>query len=179
MPSLGGDSYRDRRQSGSGGTSTRLKVVQLGYNLRAELRQKLLPFSTTPSASFEGVRARVETVAHRSHQRRRSGIPVGGGDMIRDAGKSEDGLLGDSFFSDSAGPSVRELLTYHLLQTAPYLITRFRLPTIVWCYRRSFESQSTTCACLAMRLPPRRLGRWPMPSLVCSCGAAGARPLGA
>ena len=129
MPSLGGDSFTvDSGDQGLAGQALRLKVVQLGYNLRAELRQKLLPFfDYAIGVDFEGVRARVETVAPIGRTSGEGqGIPVGGGDMIRDAGKSESGFLGDSFFSHSSGPSVRELLTYHLLQTAPYLITRFR-----------------------------------------------------
>jgi hypothetical protein len=129
-PSLGGDTFSvDNGATPGGGQAYKLKVVQLGYNLRAELRQKLAGFfDYALGLDFEGLRARVETVAPLGHGGGEGqNIPVGGGTMVTDAGRSESGFFSDSFFSDANGSSVRELLIYNLVQTAPYLITRFHL----------------------------------------------------
>ena len=122
-PSFGGDTFSvDNSAQPGGGQAIKLNTVQLGYNLRAELRQKLFGrFDYALGLDFEGVRASVETLAPLGH----------GGDssasMIVDAGRSESGFFGDSFFSDASGGSVRELMIYNLVQTSPYLITHFRL----------------------------------------------------
>ena len=132
MPSLGGDTFTlDTGEPGLGGSPIRLKVRQLGYNLRGELKQKVL---TSPSLSvdyaagldFEGSYAQVETLAPLGPVGGDSqGIPVGGGDTVRDAGRSESGFLGDSFFTDGSGASLREVLNYNLVSAAPYVISNF------------------------------------------------------
>jgi len=130
MPSLGGDTFKVLTgESGLGGQPVNLNVMQLGYNLRSELRQKWGPqFDYALGLDFEGVRARVETIMPLAQGAPDSGnIPVGGADMIKDAGRSENGFFGDGFFASSSGPALRELLIYHLVQTSPYLITRFHL----------------------------------------------------
>jgi hypothetical protein len=129
-PSLGGDTFKvDTGTEGLGGQRINLTVMQLGYNVRAELRQKWgRLFDYALGLDFEGTRARVETIMPLSQGAADSqNIPVGGGDMVKDAGRSENGFFGDGLFSSSSGPSLRELLIYHLLQTSPYLITRFHL----------------------------------------------------
>jgi hypothetical protein len=129
-PSLGGDTFKvDTGAEGLGGQRINLQVMQLGYNLRAELRQKWgRLFDYALGLDFEGTRARVETIMPLAQGAADSqNIPVGGGDMVKDAGRSENGFFGDGLFSSSTGPSLRELLIYHLLQTSPYLITRFHL----------------------------------------------------
>lgn len=132
MPSIGGDTFTlDTGDPGLGGSPIRLKVRQLGYNLRAELKQKLL---SSPSLAidyaagidFEGSYAQVETLAPLGPVGGDAqGIPVGGGDTVRDAGRSESGFLGDSFFTDGSGVSLREVLNCHLISAAPYLIGNF------------------------------------------------------
>jgi hypothetical protein len=132
MPSLGGDTFTlDTGDPGLGGSPVRLKVRQLGYNFRGELRQKLL---STPSLAidyalgvdFEGSYAQVETLAPLGPTGGDGqGIPVGGGDTVRDAGLSESGFLGGNFFTDGAGASFREVLHYHLIATSPYLVSNF------------------------------------------------------
>ena len=129
-PSLGGDTFSvDNSAQPGGGQAYKLKVAQLGYNLRAELRQKLAElFDYALGLDFEGLRAQVETVAPLGHGGGEGqNLPVGGGTMVADAGRSESGFFSDSFFSDANGGSVRERLLYNLVQTAPYLITRFHL----------------------------------------------------
>ncbi len=132
MPSIGGDTFTlDTGEPGLGGSPIRLKVRQLGYNLRAELKQKLLSGPSlavdySAGLDFEGSYAQVETLAPLGPVGGDAqGIPVGGGDTVRDAGRSESGFLGDSFFTDGSGASLREVLNYHLLSAAPYLITNF------------------------------------------------------
>lgn len=130
MPSIGDDTFSvDNSGQPGGGPAIKLNVAQLGYNLRAELRQKLARFfSYAVGLDFEGVRARVETISPLGHGGGDGqNIPVGGGSMIADAGRSESGFFGDGIFSDASGGSVRELMLYNLVQTAPYLITRFTL----------------------------------------------------
>lgn len=129
-PSLGGDTFSvDNSGQMGGGQALKLKVAQLGYNLRAELRQRLTGFfAYALGLDFEGVRANVETIAPLGHGGGDGqNIPVGGGSMVADAGRSESGFFGDGIFSDASGGSVREVLIYNLAQTAPYLITRFTL----------------------------------------------------
>jgi hypothetical protein len=132
MPSIGGDTFTlDTGEPGLGGSPIRLQVRQLGYNLRAEFKQKLLAGASLAvdyavGLDFEGSYAQVETLAPLGPVGGDAqGIPVGGGDTVRDAGRSESGFLGDSFFTDGAGASLREVLHYHLLSTAPYLIANF------------------------------------------------------
>ena len=129
-PSLGGDTFTvETGAQGLDGQPVNLRVLQLGYNLRSELRQKWgSHIDYALGLDFEGVRARVETVMPLAPGAGDSqGLPVGGADMVKDAGRSENGFFGDAFFSDSNGPALRELLIYHLIQAAPYLITRFHL----------------------------------------------------
>ena len=130
LPSLGGDTFSVLTgDAGLGGQPVNLRVMQLGYNLRSEFRQKWgSQFDYALGLDFEGARARVETMMPLGQGASDSqNIPVGGGDMIKDAGRSENGFFGDGFFSGSSGPVIRELLIYHLLQTSPYLITRLHL----------------------------------------------------
>lgn len=132
MPSIGGDTFTlDTGEPGLGGSPIRLQVRQLGYNLRAELKQKLrsgtsLAIDYAAGLDFEGSYAQVETLAPLGPVGGDAqGIPVGGGDTVRDAGRSESGFLGDSFFTDGTGASLREVLNYHLQSAAPYLIGNF------------------------------------------------------
>jgi hypothetical protein len=129
-PSLGGDTFSvDNSDTPGGGQAIKLNVVQFGYNLRAELRQKLSElFDYSLGLDFEGVRAQVETIAPLGHGGGDGqNLPVGGGSMVIDAGRSESGFFSDSFFADSDGASAREVMIYNLAQTSPYLITRFKL----------------------------------------------------
>ena len=130
QPSLGGDTFSvDNGAQAGGGQAIKLNTVQFGYNLRAELRQKLAScFDYALGLDFEGVRATVETIAPLGHGGGDGqNLPVGGGSMVVDAGRSESGFFSDSFFSDSNGASVREVMLYNLVQTSPYLLTRFKL----------------------------------------------------
>jgi hypothetical protein len=130
MPSIGGDTFKVKTgDAGLGGRSLELDVLQLGYNLRAELRQNLSAwFDFAIGLDFEGSRARVVTLAPIGAAAGESqNLPVGAGDMVRDAGRAESPYFSDSFFSDSAGPALREELRYDLLQIAPYLIARLKL----------------------------------------------------
>lgn len=130
MPSIGGDTFKVLTgDAGLSGQPINLNVMQLGYNLRSELRQKWGPlFDYALGLDFEGARARVETMMPLAQGAPDSqDLPVGGVDMVKDAGRSENGFFGDGFFSGSMGPVLRELLIYHLVQTSPYLITRFHL----------------------------------------------------
>ena len=130
MPSVGGDTFRVKTgAAGLGGDSLELDVLQLGYNLRAELRQRLLEsFDYAVGVDLEGTRARVVTLAPLGGSSGDSqNLPVGGADMVRDAGRAESPYFSDRFFSDSSGPSLREELRYDLVQVAPYLIARFKL----------------------------------------------------
>lgn len=130
MPSIGGDTFSVvTGDQGLGGKPVALKVLQLGYNLRGEFHKKWRQwFDVGLGLDFEGVRARVETLMPLAQGAQDSqNLPVGGADMVKDAGRSENGFFGDGFFADSTGPVLRELLLYHLLQTSPYLIARFHL----------------------------------------------------
>lgn len=130
MPSVGGDTFTVKTgEAGLGGDSLELDVVQLGYNLRAELRQNLSSwFDYAVGLDFEGSRARVQTLAPLGGAGGDSqNLPVGAGAMVRDAGRAESPYFSDSFFSDSAGPSLREEMRYDLLQAAPYVIARLKL----------------------------------------------------
>jgi hypothetical protein len=133
MPSIGGDTFKVKTgEAGLGGRSLELDVVQLGYALRAELRKGLSAwFDFALGLDFEGSRARVVTLAPLSAGGSAAGesqnLPVGAGDMVRDAGRAESPYFSDSFFSDSKGPALREELRYDLLQAAPYLIARIKL----------------------------------------------------
>ncbi|HNN92226.1 MAG TPA: TonB-dependent receptor plug domain-containing protein [Pseudomonadota bacterium] len=132
QPSFGGDTFTlDTGDPGLGGSPVRLTVRQLGYNLRGELKQSIL---STPSLGidyalgldFEGSYAQVETLAPVGPTGGDGqGIPVGGGDTVRDAGLSESGFLGGNFFTDGAGASFREVLNYHLISASPYLVSNF------------------------------------------------------
>jgi len=128
MPSIGGDTFTiDTGDVGIGGTPVTLHVQQLGYNLRSELRQRLGAWlSYALGLDFEGTYAQVETMQPSGPEGGySSNIPVGGGDTVLSAGRSESGFIGSGLFSDSAGPTVLERLNYHLVSAAPYFITSF------------------------------------------------------
>jgi len=130
MPSLGGDAFAvNTHDLGLGGAPVRLKVVAFGYNLRAELRQRLLAWlQYAAGLDFEGSYAQVETLGPAGPVGGYgSNLPVGGGDTVLAAGRAESGFLGAGFFSDSSGPALLERLDYHLASAAPYLVTRFFL----------------------------------------------------
>jgi hypothetical protein len=129
MPSIGGDTFTvDTKDYGFGGTPVRLKVRQLGYNLRGELRQKLYDWlSYTAGLDFEGTYAQVETLQPLAPLGFGSAVPDGGGETVLSAGRSESSFIGTGFFADSAGPPLLERLQYNLVSTAPYLMTSLSL----------------------------------------------------
>jgi hypothetical protein len=130
MPSLGGDTFTvDTKDTGFGGTPVRLTVRQLGYNLRAELRQKLFTwFSYAAGLDFEGSYAQVETLQPLAPLGGYGGaVPAGGGDTVLSAGRSESTFIGAGFFADSKGPPLLERLDYQLISTAPYVMTSLLL----------------------------------------------------
>lgn len=128
LPSVGGDTFTiDTGDVGLGGTPVTLHVQQLGYNLRSEFRQSLEAWLTYAlGLDFEGTYAQVETMQPSGPEGGySSNIPVGGGDTVLSAGRSESGFIGAGIFSDSVGPTILERLNYHLVSAAPYLITSF------------------------------------------------------
>lgn len=130
MPSIGGDTFNvGSGDIGLSGTPVKLDVKQLGYNLRSEFRQRLTTFlDYRVGLDLEGTRATVETQSPRSTAiAEGDNVPAGGGSMVHDAARAESPFFNDGFFSDASGPVVRELLTYHLISAAPYLIARLRL----------------------------------------------------
>src|SRR5262249_14720389 len=102
MPSIGGDTFLvGTKDYGFGGTPAKLNVRQLGYNLRGELRQKLYDWlSYAAGLDFEGTYAQVETLQPAAPLGGYgSAVPVGGGDTVLSAGRSESGFIGTGFFA--------------------------------------------------------------------------------
>ena len=100
---------RDRAQ-GLDGQPVNLRVLQLGYNLRSELRQQVgSHIDYALGLDFEGAGAGGNGDALAPGAGDSQGLPVGGADMVKDAGRSENGFFGDAFFSDSNGPALRRL----------------------------------------------------------------------
>jgi hypothetical protein len=112
MPSVGADVFNVDFAGGSlAGVALNLDTLQLGYNLRAELRDRIRDwFTLSGGIDFEGLRSTFDVTA-----------PTAGG-----GGSSGDGT-GQPRPAVTLLPSLRDQSVLHTLRTAAYAIARFEL----------------------------------------------------
>jgi hypothetical protein len=113
MPSIGGDTFRvGFGDGGVGGVALKLDVLQLGYNLRADLRHRFSDSLTlNGGVDFEGTWSSFDVIAP----------AAGGGNSAGDPG----GMGGASAVTLNAAR--RELSQFNAVRTAPYAIARIEL----------------------------------------------------
>jgi hypothetical protein len=107
MPSIGGDVLSVDTGEGLAGNLVKLNNTTLGYNLRAELRHRLLPqLEIFGGVDFEGARTGFDVTT-----------------------PFAPGTSSGEFMPPASGPrpSLTDASTIHLVQTSPYAIANFEL----------------------------------------------------